>query len=203
MILRKKSYFCRIKKKTQKKQQKNMKISLEDYNENRLNPIGIVEFEVLAVLFPALWVIGADGKVDEEEKKFYLGKIQEQQALDASFSEAILNDEISYILDNLAVVYPIFCKPLQDINQNGDFSEPLLDMMLAASRVSYDSWKNNIIHAEKQGLAKYAQSFLKVFLSEDTTKKQISATEKTAMETLLKDINALTVRNIEVLADVA
>ena len=179
-----------------------MKISLEDYNQNRTSPIGIVEFEVLAVLFPALWVIGADGKVDEEEKKFYLEKIQEQQAIDASFSEAILNEEICYILDNLSITYPIFCKPLQEINQNGDFSEPLLDMMLAASRVSYNSWKNNIIHTEKQGLAKYAQSFLKVFLSEDTTKKQISATEKAAIETLLKDINALTTRNITVLAEI-
>lgn len=180
-----------------------MKISLEEYNENRLNPIGIVEFEVLAVLFPALWVIGADGKVDDEEKNFYLEKIKEQQAIDASFSEDVLNEEISYILENLLLVYPIFCKPLQDINQNGDFSEPLLDMMLAASRVSYDSWKNNIIHAEKQGLAKYAQSFLKVFLSEDTSKKQISATEKTAMETILKDINAITTRNTTVLAEIS
>ena len=180
-----------------------MKIHLEDYNENRLNPVEIAEFEVLTVLFPALWVIGADGKVDDEEKAFYLGKIKEQQAIDASFSEVILNEEICYILDNLSVVYPIFCKPLQEINQNGDFSEPLLDMMLAASRVSYNSWTNNIIHAEKQGLAKYTQSFLKVFLSEDTTKKQISASEKTAMEKLLKDINALTTRNIEVLASVA
>ncbi|MGD1843221.1 MAG: hypothetical protein ACFB0B_20355 [Thermonemataceae bacterium] len=176
-----------------------METYLEQYNQQRPQPINKNTFELLLMLFPVLKVIKADGDVDRFEKAFYTEQLQKQKALDQHLDEALVKEEIEYILANLDTLNTLFLEALQAFNQLNGVSDHLLDLMLGASRVSYDSWKNNLIYVEPVSWFKMPQKLIAMFLSPDENKKRISEAEKNTMLTVLKAVEGLTERNINIL----
>jgi hypothetical protein len=173
--------------------------ALEEYNFNRPEAISAEAFEILSDLFPALAIVLAD-EVDGFEQRFLdtqLARLLQEQ--ESNLSALQMKAEIAYILQNMAQVEPLFVSVIKHRNRQEPQSEALLDLMLAAARVSYDSWENNMIFVEPSPWLKLPQRFLAMFLSPDSSKKRISENEKMRILSLLEAFDALNNRNQAVL----
>lgn len=173
--------------------------ALEEYNFNRVEAVGAEAFEILCDLFPALAVVAAD-EVDGFEQRFLdtqlASLLQEHQS---ELSALQMKAEVAYILQNITQVEPLFVSVIKYRNQQKPQSEALLDLMLAAARVSYDSWENNMIFTDPSPWLKLPQRFLAMFLSPNSSKKRVSENEKMCILSLLEAFDALNNRNQAVL----
>ena len=172
--------------------------ALEEYNFNRLEAISSEAFEILCDLFPALAVVVAE-EVDAFEQRFLSKQLEELLQQSGQLSVQQMQNEVTYILQNMEQVQPLFISVIKHRNQIHAQSEALLDLMLAAARVSYDSWENNMIFAEASPWLKFPQKFLAMFLSPDSSKKRVSEEEKMRILELLEAFDALSNRNQAVL----
>lgn len=180
-----------------------MEEQIRHYREIRENPkIPYQLFEEMVYLFPSILVLEADGKIDWFEAG-YIRHEAKEEARAKGLDEYQLEEELDFIVQNTDKVKPTLLAGLKERNQRNDLSNDILDLMLAAARVSSESQKNNLIFSNFHNFFDIFRGFLSYFIQPETNKPFISEPEKEAMLEVLETIEGMNDRNYQILQSLA
>ncbi|NIK73683.1 nitric oxide reductase activation protein [Thermonema lapsum] len=154
----------------------------EQYNSNRPHEVSEATFRSLCLLYPVVYVLTADGKLDLVERHFL-----KQMEKSSDSGNDLLHLEVLHIAQNRDAYRPLFVDALHDLLQKGDIkADTIFHSMLLAARCSYNDWKNNAIYAQYPAWAEVPVKLLAVFLQASEEKSSLSEAEKQAIVEMME-----------------
>ncbi|KOY87934.1 hypothetical protein AD998_18925 [bacterium 336/3] len=176
----------------------------EEYNFNRFNPVDLKSFETLTILFPILAVVAADHNIDGAEKEFYLEEIQRKVHQNEKLNLTLLKEEVRYITQNLEELSPLMLGALKILVEKDGLAHELMDMMLSAAKVSYESWQAKTLYGESDSRLKLSKKMIDLVVEDAISQKErISDEELNVIKMILQKTNALTERNKSILENLS
>jgi|JI8StandDraft_2_1071088.scaffolds.fasta_scaffold05185_5 hypothetical protein len=172
----------------------------EEYNFNRFDAIDLKSFEALTLLFPILAVVAADHNIDGAEKEFYLEQIQKKVHQAQNLNSGILKEEVRYITQNIEELSPLMLGALKILVEKELSAHELMDMMLVAAKVSYESWQAKTLYGEADTRLKLSKKIVDLVVEDAVNQKErVSEEELEVIKEILTKTNALTERNQTIL----
>jgi len=176
----------------------------EEYNFNRFNPVNLESFEALTLLFPILAVVAADNNIDGAEKEYYLEQINSKVHQTGKLNSALLKEEVSYITQNIEDLYPMMLGALKILVEKENLAHDIMDMMLVAAKVSYESWQAKTLYGEADTRLKLSKKLVDLVIEDVVSQKErISDEELETIKYILEKTNALTPRNQTILENLS
>lgn len=149
----------------------------EQYNSNRPHEVSEATFRSLCLLYPVVYVLTADGKLDLVERHF-LKQIEKTTGT----ADDLLHLEVLHIVQNREDYRSLFIDALRQLIAQGEVdANTLFHSMLMAARCSYNDWKNNAIYAQYPAWAEIPVKLLAAFLQASEEKSSLSDAEKKAI----------------------
>jgi hypothetical protein len=156
----------------------------EQYNSNRPHEVDEATFRSLCLLYPVVYVLTADGKLDLVERHF-LKQLEKQSGK----ADDLLHLEVLHIAQERDTYRPLFTDALRQLIAQGEVSaDTLFHSMLLAARCSYNDWKNNAIYAQYPAWAEIPVKLLAAFLQASKEKSSLSEAEKAAITELMEKL---------------
>ncbi|WP_026998352.1 hypothetical protein [Eisenibacter elegans] len=166
--------------------------------ETQLNAEG---FQELVLLYPLLYVLQSDDRVDDFERAFLNAMVTHRNQLQDTAQLDALKQELAFMQRHRGYAEAILLDTLKHLVHTLDLQRPVLDWMVAAAQASANDFSNNLLYSTHvpQWL-RLPRWVLGGFLHANTEKKFISENEKEAILYILNNIDALTPENKEYLS---